>query len=132
MLRPFLIAVAMTVLALLLYGLLVVALFRLDVRQNLRVEDSSIVLASVFYVLPYALGAWTGTRSGLRDLPPRSAALAASAGALAPMLVVLVVTWAGGSAPTGARDVLGLLLPLAGVAVGAALAVRSARSLAKL
>lgn len=117
--RSFFLAAAVALGAVIMYGLLVVGLFRFDAR-DLQVDGAAVVVGVVLWAVPFAAGAWSGTRSGLRDLAPRAAALRGCAGAL---LALLVVSLAGGGS-----DAASVLVPLVGIAAGTALGLRRASS----
>lgn len=115
----FWISTGLTLLALLLYGMLMIPLLR-------SVVSSADSWTLALLAPPFVLGAWMGTRSGLRDLRPRSAALAACTGALAPVLVLLVVLLVDSDLRTTRGELLGVaLFPLLGATLGVGLAVRS-------
>lgn len=117
--RAFLVAAGATLFGALVYGLVVVGLFRFDAR-DLQVDGAVVVVAVLLYALPFAAGAWLGTRSGLRAGPSGRAAAFGAAGALLALVVLTLF-----SLGAGGSDLLGVLVPLAGVAAGAVLALRA-------
>lgn len=116
MLRPLLRGAGATVTALLFYGVLVGLLGASD-AADLEVGTTWVAVSSALFAAPFGFGAWIGTRSGLRSLPPRSAVAAGGGGAL---VVFALVTLAGGG-----TDALSVLLPAAGTVAGAGCALRT-------
>lgn len=117
MLRALLIAAGATVAGLVAWVVVVLVLGRLDMAADLEMSGSWSVLSTVLYALPFAVGAWAGTRSGLRALPLDRAALAGAGGALAVLVAVTL--------SSGGTDLLSVVLPLAGAALGVELARRT-------
>lgn len=119
MLRALLTAVGTTVAGLVLYGLLVVLLATVDASFDAEVSGASVVVSTLLFAVPFALGAWAGVRAGLRVLPPPNALAAGAGGTLA---VFAVVTLVGGLD----TDPVSVLLPAAGTALGSWIALRAA------
>lgn len=117
MLRALLISIGSTVVALLVWGVAIVVLARLDVGADLQLSGTWTVLTLALYAVPFAVGAWLGTRSGLRNLPPASAVAAGAGGALAVFVVLTLFS--------GRPELLSVVPPVAGVALGTGLALRA-------